>query len=166
MPISRPRRGSQDFGPRGAGQFDEIVRVQRVKQATSDFQTNPEYEDIVPGGTVQNITDSQRYCSVTPLEGETNQEVSPMMGDITQARYRVRMWHEPTITTQYRFVWRGVFLNVQSVDHQTERRVGAGYSVFVCVHSADQLNETLAGGSTAGGGAPNTSGEIGTDPLT
>lgn len=163
MPFNRPRRGSQDFGPRGAGQLDEVVRVQRVTVATADLQTNPTYDDIVTGGTPETVAASQRFASILLLEGETKQEVPSMAGDVTQTRYRVRLRHMPEVTTHYRFVWRGVFLNIESADHQTERR--AGYSEFVCVHNADQPNESLTGGSVAGGGTPNTSGEISTLPI-
>lgn len=163
MPFNRPRRGSQEFGPRGAGQLDEVVRIQRVSVATADFQTNPTYEDIVPGGTPESIAASQSFASVEQLQGETNQEVSPMAGDVTHSRYHVRLRHRPEITTKHRFIWRGVFLNIQSADHQTERR--AGYSDFTCLHAGDEGSETLPGGSVAGGPAPNQSGETVVDPI-
>lgn len=154
-----------DYGPRGAGQLDELVRVQRVKTLVRDSRPNPEYEDIVPGGTAQNIADSLRYASVVVKDGDTDQEYVQLQGEVTRRMYQVRMRHEPDISTHSRLVWRGVFLYVQAVDHQTERRSGGGYSVLTCVHNGDEKSETLPGGSVSGGPTPNSSGEISVNPI-
>jgi len=166
MPISRPRRGSQDFGPRGAGQFDEIVRVQRPSATRFSGKQDTTWDDLVSGGTPESIAASQRYVSIVARNSE-NEEAAQFAATSKTSRkvYDVRMWHEPTISTQYRFLWRGQILNISESDHQSERR--AGYSTFVCVSVGNAPAETLGDGSTIGGGPePNTSGEISNLPIT
>lgn len=169
MPISRPRRGSQDFGPRGAGQLDERVRIQHLKTKTHRRSQDPVWEDLVPGGSAQNIEDSTVYASVTP-RASVNEENAQFQttSKNTRKEYDVRMYHNPQLTVdEHRLIWRGLILNITAADHQTERRSGPGYSTLVCVAVGNAPVETLEGGSTVGGGPePNTSGEIVNAPIT
>lgn len=167
MPNSRPRARSTDYGPRGAGQLDERVRVQRVKTKTSNRSPDEVWEDIVPGGTTETIASSTRFASVTAravANEETAQFQTTSKG--TRKEYDVRLRHIPEVTAEHRFLWRGIILNISSVDHQTERRSGGGYSNFVCVSAGNAHEETIDGGTTVGGSPePNSSGEIVNLPI-
>lgn len=171
MPISRPRRGSQDFGPRGAGQLDERVRIQHLKTKTHRRSQDPVWEDLVPGGSAQNIEDSTVYASVTPRGGASVSEENTQFQTTsknTRKEYDVRMYHNPQLAAdEHRLLWRGLILNITSADHQTERRSGPGYSTLACIAVGNAPVETLEGGSTVGGGPePNQIGDVANVPIT
>lgn len=169
MSISRPRSRPSDWAPRGAGQLDERVRIQRIKTKTHRRAQDPTWEDIVPGGTAQNIADSTYWASVTPRASASEEGAQFQTTSInTKKTYDVRLRHMPEIAAdRYRLLWRGLILNVKATDHQTERRTGTGYSNLVCLSVGNAPVETLEDGSTAGGAPePNTSGEVVNLPIT
>lgn len=167
MPMNRQRSRPSDYGPRGAGQFDEQVRIQRRSGTVTRHEPQGTYEDFVPGNTVETIAASTRLACVTPIGGNSDEQSQiSNLATTTVKKYIVRLRHFPEITTHWRMLWRGIVLNVDATDHQTERRSGSGYSVLTCVFAGNAPVETLGDGSTVGGAPePNSSGNISTLPI-
>lgn len=148
------------FGPVGGGQLDELVRVQRRSQAVRAGTPEAIYEDIVPGGSAEQIAASTKYASVVrDQRSDEEQEVRVGNGEVTFDRYIVKIRLDLAISTAHRLLWRRKILNITSVDSQTMRREGGGYTLLHCLQAGDAPLESVAGGGQVGGttGNGNTS---------
>ena len=142
--------GSRSFGAKGGGQLDEIVRVQKPSQVVRAHTPETLWEDLVPGGTEQNIADSTFWASVVVVP-DAMQEVAAEIGapaTVARTRVRIQMRHIEVVQLYYRLLWRGKIVNLTSIDHDTRRR--EGYSMLQGIIAGDAPVESVAGGGQVG----------------